>query len=131
MNHPALGGHTCAIRTAAGEILTSDAHGIRPPLFWLREGCGILRGAEVSDKIIGKAAALLFCYGGVKSIWAEKMSQTAVEFLAAQGIGYAYDELVPAILNREGTGLCPMEQKALAIDDPARAFQVFDEIIPR
>ena len=131
MNHPALDGHTCAIRTIGGEILTSDAKGIRPPLQWLREDPAILRGAEVSDKVIGKAAALLFCHGGVRSIWAETMSEAAAEFLDTAGVAYAYDTLVPAILNREGTGLCPMEQKALGLDDPAAAFAVFDQIIPR
>ena len=135
MSYPALDGYTCIVRTAAGKILTSDAHGIRPPLLWLRssakpgEDPDLLRGAVVSDKVIGKAAALLFCHGGVRSIWAEKMSEAAVEFLDSQGIAYAYDELVPAILNREGTGLCPMEQKVLTVDDPAQAFRIFDEII--
>jgi hypothetical protein len=117
------------VRTAGGELLVSDAHGIRPPLQWLREDPSLLRGAEVSDKVVGKAAALLFCYGGVRSIWAETMSEAAAEFLGAAGVAYQYDILVPAILNREGTGLCPMEQKALAVDDPAQAFRIFDALI--
>ena len=129
MNHPQLGSFTCVVRTAAGEILTSDAHGIRPPLLWLREDPELLRGAEISDKVIGKAAALLFCHGGVRSIYAEMMSQAAAEFLDKQGIAYQYGKLAPAILNRAGTGLCPMEQKALALDDPAQAFAVFDRLV--
>ena len=129
MNNPELGSFTCVVRTTAGEILTSDAHGIRPPLLWLREDPDLLRGADVSDRVIGKAAALLFCHGGVRSIWAEKMSEAAVDFLNAADIAHAYDALVPAILNREGTGLCPMEQKVILIDDPAQAFRIFNEII--
>jgi len=129
MNHLELGNHTCVVRTSTGELLRSDERGIRPPLQWLREDPSLLRGAEVSDKVIGKAAALLFRYGGVKSVWAERMSEAAAAFLAAQGIVYAYDELVPAILNREGTGLCPMEQRALALDDPAAAFEMFGALI--
>jgi len=125
----ALNGHTCVIRTAGGELLTSDEHGIRPPLLWLREDPDILRGAEVADKVIGKAAALLFAYGGVRSVWAARMSEAARDFLQAAGIAFDFDELVPAILNREGTGLCPMEQRAMGVDDPAQAFQMFDGII--
>jgi len=124
-----LNGHTCVIRTAGGEVLTSDEHGIRPPLRWLREDPDILRGAEVADRVIGKAAALLFAYGGVRSVWAARMSEAARDFLRAAGILFDYDELVPTILNRDGTGLCPMEQKAMGIDDPGEAFALFDELI--
>jgi len=124
-----LSNHTCVIRTANGELLTSNEHGIRPPLLWLREDPDILRGAEVADKVIGKAAALLFAHGGVRSVWATRMSEAARDFLRAAGIAFDYDELVPAILNRDGTGLCPMEQRAMGIDDPAQAFALFDELI--
>ena len=129
MTHPELNEHTCVVRTATGELLVSNERGIRPPLLWLRENPDMLRGAQVADKVIGKAAALLFAHGGVRSIWAEKMSETARNFLQAAGIVFDYDELVPAILNRDGTGLCPMEQRALGIDKPDEAFALFDELV--
>ena len=131
MNQIDLNGHTCVIRISDGELLTSDEHGIRPPLFWLRENPDILRGADVADKVIGKAAALLFAYGGVRSVWAARMSEAARDFLRAARIAFDYEELVPAILNRDGTGLCPMEQRAIGIDDPAQAFALFDGIIAK
>ena len=125
-----LQNHTCAIRTAAGELLTSDARGILPPLQWLREDPALLRGAEAADRIVGKAAALLFAHGGVKFLWAECISESAIAFLDRAGISYAYAERVERIMNREGAGMCPMEQKALGIDDPAEAFAVFDGMLP-
>ena len=131
MNQLDLNGHTCVIRTSNGKLLTSDEHGIRPPLLWLRENPDILRGAEVADKVIGKAAALLFAYGGVRSVWAARMSEAARDCLRAARISFDYEELVPAILNRDSTGLCPMEQRAMGIDDPARAFALFDGIIAK
>ena len=131
MSPLALDGHSCVVRRANGVILTSDEQGIRPPLLWIREDLGILRGAEVADKVIGKAAALLFAYGGVKSVWAAYMSEAARDFLRAAGIAFDYGELVPVILNREGTGMCPMEQKVIEIDDPARAFALFDGLIAK
>jgi len=124
-----LNNHTCVIRTSNGQLLTSDEHGILPPLRWLREDSGILRGAQVADKVIGKAAALLFACGGVRSVWAARMSEAARDFLQTAGIIADYDELVPAILNRDGTGLCPMEQKVIGIDDPGEAFRMFDGMI--
>ncbi|MDR2687261.1 MAG: DUF1893 domain-containing protein, partial [Oscillospiraceae bacterium] len=104
-------------------------HGILPPLRWLRADPGLLRGARVADKVIGKAAALLFAYGGARSVWAARMSEAARDFLQAAGIAFGYDELVPAILNRDGTGLCPMEQRAMGIAEPGEAFRVFDGMI--
>jgi len=131
MNKLDLANHTCVIRTANGDVLTSDEQGIRPPLRWLRENPAILRDAEVADKVIGKAAALLFAHGEIKSIWAARMSEAARDFLRAAGIAFDYEELVPVILNREGTGMCPMEQKVIEIDDPARAFALFDGLIAK
>jgi len=125
-----LGEHTCVAKAASGEILTSDARGILPPLNWLRKNPGLLRGAEAADKVVGKAAALLFAFGGVKYIWAECMSGAAIAYLESAGIPFEYAERVERIMNREGTGMCPMERRALAIDDPAEAFRVFDGMIP-
>jgi len=129
MKHPELGEYTCVARLADGTLLTSEEHGIRPPLRWLREGSDLLRGADAADRVIGKAAALLFAYGGVRSLWAARMSEAARGFLRTTDIAFDYDELVPAILNRDATGLCPMEQRALGIDEPGEAFALFDGLI--
>ena len=126
-----LGDHTCVIRTTDGALHVSDEHGILPPLRWLRENSDLLRGADAADRVIGKAAALLFAYGGVRSLWAARMSEAARDFLRTTDIQFDYDELVPAILNRDGTALCPMEQRALGIDEPEEAFALFDGVIAK
>ena len=125
-----LQNHTCAVRTAQGELFTSDDRGIRPALQWLRGDRDMLRGAKVADKVVGKAAALLFAFGGVKYLWAECMSDAAIAFLEQSGIAFEYERRTERIMNRDGTGLCPMESRAMPIDDPAEAFAVFDGIIP-
>ena len=130
MNHPKLNGHSCVVHTATGNTLTSDERGIRPPLLWLRENPAQLRGAAVADKIIGKAAALLFVYGGVHSIWAECMSDAAINFLRSTGIDFEYAARTEAILMRDGSDICPMERRAAEIHDPAAAFKLFNEVIP-
>lgn len=130
MSELLLDNHTCVVQTAGGALLSSDEHGILPPLRWLREGRDVLRGADVADRVIGRAAALLFACGGVRSVWAARMSEAARDFLRAAGIMFEYGELVPAILNRDGTGLCPMEQRAMGIETPEEAFRVFDGLIP-
>jgi len=125
-----LQNHTCAVRTAQGDILTSDERGIRPALQWLREDRDILHDAEVADKVVGKAAALLFAFGGVRYLWAECMSDAAIAFLEQSSVSFEYERRTERIINRDGTGLCPMESRAMPIDDPAEAFALFDGMIP-
>ena len=131
MNHPELGNHTCVARTAQGDLLTSDARGILPPLQWLRKDPAMLAGADVSDKVVGRAAALLFAYGNVRSIWAETMSDAAIDYLSGTDIFFEYGKQVDMIMNRDGTDMCPMERRALVISDPAEAFAVYDGVIQK
>ena len=39
------------------------------------------------------------------------------------GVQVAYGRCVPYIINRENTGLCPMEQRVRDIRDPADAYE--------
>lgn len=72
----------------------------------------ILQGADVEDSIVGKAAALLMICGGVKSVKAGVLSEGGKAELEKYGVPYAYDALVPNIINRKGDGICPMEEAA-------------------
>lgn len=112
-----------------GHIRLSHQTGIRPLVAWLAEDPDGLRGAAAADKIIGKAAALLLVYGGVSCIHAGVLSEGGQAVLLAHGIPYTYDQLTPWIRNRQGTGMCPMEQRVQAIDDPAQAFVVLSQAI--
>ena len=124
------GEYTCVVYTITGTTLTSNDPGIKPPMRWLRENPVLLQNADVADKVIGLAAAMLFAHGGVKAVWGGIMSKAALAFLQQQGIGAEYGQLVPQIMNRAGDGLCPMEQRALACETAAEAFAIFDGLIP-
>ena len=51
------------------------------------------------------------------------MSRAAVEVLSAHGILSSYDTTVETIVNREGTGACPMEQAVRELDQPEAALE--------
>ncbi|MDR1927291.1 MAG: DUF1893 domain-containing protein [Oscillospiraceae bacterium] len=123
------GSHRCVLCDASGKLHSSGEHGIRPPLRWLRENPTLLSGAAVADRVIGLAAAQLFVYGGVAALWAETVSSPALAFLREQGVFVAYRDLVPNILAKDGTALCPMERRALALQEPAKALECFSTII--
>ncbi len=115
------GGCSCVL-FRDGASYTSTKRGVAPLVEWLAGGTDI-KGFSAADKIVGKAAALLFIMGGVKEVYAPVMSETAAEVLARHGIHTEYETLVRAIINRSGTDPCPMEQAVSGIDDPAEALK--------
>lgn len=112
-------GHTVA--ASDGErLLTSRERGIRPLVQWLDDGVG-LAGFSVADKIVGRAAAMLYVRLGAARVWAQVMSRGGKTVLAAHGIAAECEVETERIINRLGTGMCPMEEAAKGIDDPLEA----------
>ena len=75
-----------------------------------------------ADRIIGKAAAFIYVLLNVKAVHGSVMSVSAVEILNHANIAYSYDVLADSIINRTGTGLCPMEDAVKDTDDPQTAL---------
>lgn len=115
------GNHTCVL--LRGEtVITDDRRGIRP-LMELLEKQSSVKEFFAADKVVGKAAAFLYCLLGVKAVYAHVISQPAAEVLACYGIALEYDTMVNAIRNRTNTGFCPMETAVWEISDPQDALQ--------
>lgn len=100
--------------------LTGTGRGVKPLLAWLAEGQR-LDGFSASDRVIGKAAAMLYIQLGAVAVHGRVMSEAGLHMLRAHGVAAAYDELVPMIRNRANTGMCPIEQSVRNVDDPANA----------
>ncbi len=116
----AQGNFTCVL-CYDETVYTSSQKGIAPMLAFLEEGISLV-GFSAADKIIGKAAAMLFALAGVKAVYGEVMSQAAVDYLKQKGILFFYGVLTKQIINRRGDGLCPMEESVLFIQDEQEAF---------
>ncbi|HCE48198.1 MAG TPA: DUF1893 domain-containing protein [Prevotellaceae bacterium] len=95
--------------------------GIRDLLDMSADGNGLLQGAEVADKVVGKAAASLLVCGGVARVYADLMSEGALSMLRSNGIPFSYAQLVPYIKRRDMMGMCPMEQLTQDAPDAATA----------
>lgn len=113
--------HTCVL-CRGEEVWTSDRSGIAPMLRFLEDEID-LRGASAADRIVGRAAAMLFALAGVKSLYAEVLSERALPILEQYGIAISHRTLTPAIINRRGDGPCPMERAVESIDDPLEALE--------
>lgn len=120
-----LAKHTCVL-CRGDTVYASGQAGISPMLDLLADGTA-LSGFSAADKIVGKAAALLFVLAGVKAVYGEVMSRGAQAVLSAHRIDCDCGTLVPFIINRQGTGICPMEQAVAQIEDPAAAFHALWE----
>ena len=111
----ALGGHTLAL-CKDGDIITSDKRGVAPMVGFIRDGKD-LHGYSAADKVVGKAAAMLFIKAGITALHAVALSKSAETLLKSHGVKVSCDTLTEYIINRDKTGMCPMEQTVLDTDD--------------
>lgn len=110
---------TCVIQQD-GMIYRETANGIRPILHQLKENH--LAQAIVADKVIGKAAAMLFVYGKVSEIHTQLISEHARQYLQQKHIPFTFETCVPYIINRTKDGMCPMEATVLNCNDETIAY---------
>jgi len=94
-------------------VNTSRKNGLLPILDLYNNDKSILESAIVADKVIGKAAALILKEANIKELYAELISENAIELLDKTNIKYRYNKKVREIRNRDNTDICPMEELAL------------------
>ncbi len=83
----------------------------------------------VADKIVGKAAAMLYVKLGIISVYACVLSEKGEKVLINNNIEYQYETKCSQIINRKKTGICPMEAAVENISDAEEAYTVLKEKI--
>lgn len=114
------GSYTCVVRKE-DNVYTSTERGVKPLLNWLDSDIDF-SGYSAADKVVGKAAAMLYVLLGVEAVHAVVISTKAKNVLEQHGISVTYDSLVDRIHNRTNTGFCPMEEAVWEIDDLQEAL---------
>ncbi len=114
---------TLRVERDGRELWRSSAPGIRPLVEAILTLGEELRGARAYDKVVGLASARLLAYAGVAEVKADVASVLAVRFAREVGMTVKPVVVTPRILNRERTGLCPMETLALKVASPEAFFQ--------
>ena len=106
-------------------LFTSSGDGIRP-LFDAIDMVGLagLGGSVVVDKVVGKAAALLVSYFKAKEVHCVTLSVRGREVLDRRGIGCYWERVVPEVLNKAGTDICPFEKTVLDVDEPRDGYEL-------
>lgn len=90
-----------------------------------------LQALDWGDKLIGRAAALLFVLLRPTSVFGLTMSAGAEDVLREAGVSFAHDEVIPEIPNRTNTGPCPMEAATVGVTDPVLALQILTAVHQR
>ena len=114
----------------SGACYTDNRRGIAPMLGFVERGID-LRGFSVADRVVGKAAAMLFVCAGIKQVYAAVVSRPALDTLAQYHIPCEWGTLVPFIINRAGDGPCPMETAVRELDDAAKAPRILREALQK
>lgn len=120
-------GLTLVVRSADGETHRFMQRGVKDLLTLVTTSPVVLNEALIADKAVGKAAAACMVVGGTKQVYADVMSEPALALLQAHGITAGYDQLVNHIINRAGTGWCPMEQLSRDEDDPSAIVRIVQD----
>jgi len=115
------GDYTCVICRGSA-VYTDTRRGVRPLLDWV-DGESSLKGFSAADRVVGRAAAFLYCILEVSEVYARVMSHPAAQVLRSHGIAVHADTLVNGIINRQGTGPCPFEAAVLEITNPSDALK--------
>ena len=90
-----------------------------------------MKNAEIFDKVIGKAAAMVAVLGGVRAVYGQVMSLPGKAYLEHHGITPSWGELVPAVVNRTGDDMCPLEKSVCGMEDPVEGIAALRETVAR
>lgn len=112
--------YTCVL-CKDNRVYTSTERGVKPLLEWYNKGIN-MQGFSAADKVVGKAAAFLYVLLGVDEVYAPVMSEGAVHIFERNGIKVQYKLCVKEIINRAGTGRCPMEEAVNEITEAKEAL---------
>lgn len=110
------------------QIIERYTHGVRPLLELLDQQVDV-KGFAAADKVVGRGAATLYVLLGVTSVYGETMSMAGQAMLEEHGIACSNGTLVEQIMNRDQTGICPMEAAVARMEDVSKAPELLKAAI--
>lgn len=120
---------SCVVMKNGIIIKEAVGNGVKPIIALLENEPELLKDAQIVDKVIGKAAAMLLVLGDVDYVYGVTMSVAGKEYLEAHNIKAEYSRCIDVISNRTGNGICPLEKSVLDIGDPEAGYQQLKETI--
>lgn len=121
-------GCSCIIDNGIDRTICRE-RGVKDLLRILSETPALLAGSFIADKVVGKGAAAIMTAGGVAAVYADTISQPALEMFSGYGITVTYSTCVPNIINRTGTDICPVERLCADISTPAECIPLIQSFV--
>lgn len=107
----------------------STERGLRPLMKPLRVDPDFFKDAIIIDRVIGKSAAFLLIRARIQRLHTIMISTHAIILLEKHKIPFTYEKEVPYIINDTQTGMCPMEEAVLDIEDVEEAYLALENKI--
>jgi len=121
-----------AIIQGSAIVSVERGRGVGPLMRLLDAQPQWLKGALLVDSVVGRTAAAAAVKGGVAKVFARTASEGASKILAAANLPLEAKVVVPHIMNRDLTGVCPIEAATQALDTPeailAAARKALDDL---
>lgn len=108
-----------------------SGNGVKPMLAAFEEDSRSMYKAEIYDKVIGKAAAMICVSAEVSYVWGKVMSLGAREYLTEHGVLAECETSVDFIENRTKDDMCPLEKAVRDISDPQDGIEAIRETIKK
>lgn len=119
-----LHGEDCSCVIANGSsLVVCRERGVKDLLRILKSDPALLAGALVADRIVGKGAAALMILGKVARVYADIISEAAISLFEKSDVSVEWGRRVPEIVNRSGTGRCPVEAATWDCTTPEECLQ--------
>lgn len=113
-----------------GEVVfKSKEKGIKPIYALAKKFKEEAFAASIADKVIGRGAAILCGYLGIKEVYADLMSVGGQTILSKYNIPYTMDKSCSYIMNRDKTDYCPIEKLSLDTEDPELFISKLEEFL--
>lgn len=116
-----LMGDTTLALVSGDTVITKTTRGVAPllELFDTGEDFSLF---SVADRVVGLGAGYLYLALGIKRLFARTISEVALALLQSSGVYVEYTTVVPRIINRAGTGLCPIEECVMSANNTDEAI---------
>ena len=91
----------------------------------------LLEHSFIADKVVGKGAAALMILGKVSRLHTHIISTPALALLRDAGVATDFDQEVGYIINRQGTGRCPVETLCDGLSEPAEMLPLIADFLSK
>lgn len=122
------GNYSCVVENF-DEVFTFTGKGVSDLYDMVKNKPCFLQNARIADKVIGKGAAALMILGGVKEIYADVISLSALVLLREAGLDADFRQIVPFIWNRDKSDWCPLERICYKETSAKAILPLIDEFI--